>query len=176
VNDGELSSSQRGQQIDLLLHDEIVSSPLEVLVRLLLDGDDDVSWLQSWRLIRLSLEGDLLAGLHSLVDVDLKDLPLRRDLLPVADLASTFGIDLLSGSLALVTRLLDLRVGRRGRKGKGKEDESQLELLLPPSSLSLPPSTTTPPNLPSSSSHLDPARERRKKGSPAASWVPTAST
>lgn len=121
MNDGELSSSQRGQQVDLLLHDEIVSSPLEVLVRLLLDGDDDVSRLQSWRLIRLSLEGDLLAGLHSLVDVNLEDLPLRRDLLPVADLASTFGIDLLSGSLALVTRLLDLRDEKReGRERRRK--------------------------------------------------------
>lgn len=114
MHDGELSSSQSGQQVDLLLHDEIVSSPLEVLVRLLVEGDDDVAWFQSWRLIRLSLEGDLIPGLHSLVDVNLEDLPLRRNLLPVADLASTFGIDLLSRSLAIVTRLLDLE----GRKTK----------------------------------------------------------
>lgn len=108
VNDGELSSSERGQEVDLLLHHEIVSPSLEVLVRLLLDRDDDVSWLESRRLVRLALEGDLLARLHALVDVDLEHLSLRVDLLPVALLASALGVNLLPRRVTVVTRLLDL--------------------------------------------------------------------
>ena len=108
VFNSELSTSQSGEQVDLGLAEQVVALSLESRVRLLLEHNNDVSGDNTWSLVGFALELDLLARLHSFVDVDLENLSLRVGLLSVALLAPVLGVHHLSGSLALVTRLLDL--------------------------------------------------------------------
>ena len=63
--------------------------------------DDDVARWKARSLVALARERDLLLVLHSLVDVDLKDLPLLDNLLAVAGLAAIFLLDLLAAAITL---------------------------------------------------------------------------
>lgn len=109
VENGELSAAERGEKINVNLREEIVTLPLEVLVRLLLKNDDNIARDGAGCLVRLAGEGDLLAGLHAAVDVDLEHLPLRDHLLPLALLAPVLRVDDLTRGVAVAAGLLDLR-------------------------------------------------------------------
>lgn len=117
VEDRELSASEGGQEVDVDLGKQVVALPLERRVGLLLDDDDDVSRDRPRRLVRLASERDLLAALHSLVDVNLEHLALRDDLLGVADLALVLLVDDLSGSVTVVAGDLDLERGKKRKRG-----------------------------------------------------------
>ena len=106
--DGELTTAQRCQQVDLLFEEQVVLLPPKPLVRLLLDDDDNVPWGDTWRLVALPTERDRLASTHALVDVDLQHLLLRDDLAAIAGLALVFVVDDLARTTALVARLLEL--------------------------------------------------------------------
>lgn len=96
---GKFTATQCSQEIDFGLAEEVVALPLESGVGLLLDNNDDVTGNDTRGLIALAVEFDLLAALHSLVDVNLEDLPLRVGLLAVTSLASVLGVHHLAGSL-----------------------------------------------------------------------------
>ena len=104
----ELSSGQRGQQVDLCLDDEIVPVPLEPGVLLLFDDKDHITGLDTGSLIALPWELDLVSALHTLVDVYLEDLALLCRLLGVTRPALVLGVHNLSGSVTFTTGLLNL--------------------------------------------------------------------
>ena len=108
VHDREGTSSESGKKINFDFAEKVVSLALEQLVRLLLDHNDDISRFDSRCLIRLSVESDRLALLHSSVDVNLEYLSLVDNLLSVAVLASILRVDDFSLSVTIVARLLDL--------------------------------------------------------------------
>ena len=108
VLDRKVASAQCRQQVDLSLAEQIVPFTLELCVRLLLEHDDDISRDDARRLVALPVELDLLSRFHSLVDVHLEHLSLRRRLLAVTRLATVLGIHHLACTLAFVARLLDL--------------------------------------------------------------------
>ena len=74
-----------------------MAPPAKAVVRLLLDDEDDVSRDNIRTLVTLSSKGNLLAILHSLVDVDVEDLAFGNGLLSVALLAPV----LVANNLAL---------------------------------------------------------------------------
>lgn len=108
VGDDKLAASQGSEEVNVDLGEEVVSLALEALVVLLLDDYDDVSGDNTGSLVALACKLDLLARLHSLVDVDLEDLALLLGLLAVTLLAAVLGVHDLASSLTLVTGLLDL--------------------------------------------------------------------
>ena len=108
VLDDEGSTGEGGEEVNLDLGIKVVALPLERLVRLLLDHNDDVARLDPRRLVRLARERDCLALLHPLVDEDLEDLALIDDLLPNARLAAVLGVDDLALAVAVAALLLDL--------------------------------------------------------------------
>ena len=108
VLDGKLASCERCEEVDALLHNQIIAFPPEHWVRLLLNDNDDVARDSIGRLVGLAVESDGLAVLHALVDVDLEHLALVVDLLAVACLALVLCVDDLSLALAVRARLLHL--------------------------------------------------------------------
>ena len=98
-----LHPCQRVRQVDVHLDDQVLTTPLELVVRLLVEDDDDVPRLQSGLLVPFAAECNLLAVLHSLVHLDLQDLPLPVHLPPVTLLTPELGVD----PLALTMTLLD---------------------------------------------------------------------
>lgn len=106
--DSEFSTGQRRQQINFRLAEQIVTLPLEPRVVLFFHDKDDISRFDTWRLIALSGELDLLAALHTLVDVNLEHFTFLLGLFTVALLASVLGVDDFTGSVTVATRLLDL--------------------------------------------------------------------
>ena len=69
--DGELPPAQGGQEIDLHVDGQVAVLPLELLMWLLLEHDDDVSRYYVWCLVALARKRNRLAALHALVDVHL---------------------------------------------------------------------------------------------------------
>ena len=108
VLDRKLASSERRQEVNLCLTEEIIPLSLEPRVRLFFEHDDHISRHDPRRLIALPVEFDLLARFHPLVDMDLQHLPLRIRLLPIACLAPVFRVHHLACPLALIARLLNL--------------------------------------------------------------------
>lgn len=106
--DGEGTTSEGRQQVDLDFSDQIVVLPLESFMRLLLDNDDNVSWCNAWGLVALAAESDRLAALHALIDMHLQHFLLGYRLATVTGLASVLLVDNLPRSRTLVTWLLNL--------------------------------------------------------------------
>ena len=104
----EFSTGQRSQKVDLGLAEQVVALALEPRVLLFLDDKDDISRLDARRLIALARELDLLAALHSLVDVHLEHFTFLLGFFAVALLASVLRVDDLTRSITVATRLLDL--------------------------------------------------------------------
>lgn len=104
----ELATRQRGQDINLDLRDQIVLLPLEPLMGLLLDDDDHISRLSRRRLITLPSKLNRLPTLHTLIDMNLQKLLLRKHLLSFTIRTSILCIDDLSRPRTLVARTLDL--------------------------------------------------------------------
>lgn len=97
----DVSSSKRGNKVDLDAVEQIVTLALESLVRLLLDLENDITWLDTWLLVALTTELDLVAGLNTSVDVDVKNLSLNAGLLSVTLLAAVLVADGFSFSVAV---------------------------------------------------------------------------
>jgi hypothetical protein len=106
--DRELPATERGEQVDLDLGEQVVVLAAEALVRTLDDLDDDVAGRDAGRLVGLAVEGDRLARAHALVDGHLEHLLLADDLAAVARLALVLVVDDLARARALVARALQL--------------------------------------------------------------------
>lgn len=104
----KLTASQRRKDIDLHFSVKVVLRSLESFVRFLFHNDDDIAWFNIWCLVALAREGDMLATLHPLIDVHLKELLLGDHLLAHASFTPVPGVDDFAITIALVTRLLHL--------------------------------------------------------------------
>jgi hypothetical protein len=73
--------------------EEIIILPLEAWVRLLLYLEHNIAWLDTWKLVTLAPELNLVSAPNASVDVDVQDFPFNDGLLsgalftpiPVAD-------------------------------------------------------------------------------------------
>ena len=99
-----LHTSKRLGQVDVHLDDEVLAASLELLMSFLVQDDDDVPWLQSWFLVSLAAECNLLSVLHTFVHLHLQDLPLPVDLPPVTLLTPQLGVNPLPLSVTLLER------------------------------------------------------------------------
>lgn len=108
VLDNKLTASERCEEVELHLANEIVLLALESVMRLLLHDDNHVSWFGAWRLITLSRKGHSLAVLHALVDMHLQEFLLRDRLLSLAYATSVASIDDFSGPRTFVAGRLHL--------------------------------------------------------------------
>lgn len=106
--DCKLAATERSEQVDLDLYEEVVTLPLESIVRLLLDDDDNISGCYTGCLVTLAMELNGLTALHALVDVYLEHLLLAGDFLSVTRLALVFVVDDLACTRALIAGLLHL--------------------------------------------------------------------
>lgn len=100
-------------QRDLEVHLQVVSVACKETMFLLLENDDDMARVQIGVLISLVLEDNLLAVLHSALDVESDLVRLRHQLLSVADMAGL--VKDLSLASALRTGLLHLLDEPRGK-------------------------------------------------------------
>lgn len=98
VTDGEASTGQCCEKVDLDITDEVVLLAPEPVVGLLLNDNDNVSCLRGGRLVALAAELDRLAALHSPVDVHLEELLVGHDFLALALVATILHVYCLAGS------------------------------------------------------------------------------
>ena len=89
---------------DVHLHDQVLATPLERVVGLLVEHDDDVAGLEAGLLVSLAGEGDLLAVRHALVHLDLENLPLTVDFSSIALFASQLGVNSLTLAVTFLQR------------------------------------------------------------------------
>ena len=104
----KLPSRQRRKQINRHLRPQVRILPLEPLVRLLLNNDDNVPGYRSRCLIALARKRDVLATLHPFVDMYFQHFLLLHCLLPAAALAPVLVVNDLACTVTIPTRLLDL--------------------------------------------------------------------
>jgi len=97
----DLATSQRGEQVDFSVVEEIVVFALESGVGFLLNLEDDIAWFYAGQLIALAAELDLVARLDAAVDVYVQDFSLDDRLLAVALLAAVLVADDFSFALAV---------------------------------------------------------------------------
>lgn len=97
------STSEGGHELDIARVEQIVAFPVETSMLLLLNLKHDVACLDTWCLITLAAELDLLAALDTLVDVDVQYLAIDNSLLATALLAAVLLLDDLALSTAVVT-------------------------------------------------------------------------
>jgi hypothetical protein len=108
VLDREFTTPKCREKVNLDVGHEVVIVPFEALVGFLFDNNDDIAWNDTRSLITLAREGDRLATLHALVDVDFEHLLLRDDLTRIASLAFVSMIDDFASPRTLVAWLLQL--------------------------------------------------------------------
>ena len=106
-----LHTSKRLSQVDVHLDDEVLAASLELIMSFLVQDDNDVPWLQSWFLVALAAECNLLSVLHTFVHLHLQDLPLPVDLPPVTFLTPQLGVDPLPLAVTLLEREITVRTG-----------------------------------------------------------------
>lgn len=87
------ATSKGGKKVNLGVEEKIVILALEARVGLLLDLEDDITRENTRHLVTLTAELDLVAVLHTTVDVDVEDLALDNGLLTVAALAAVLLAD-----------------------------------------------------------------------------------
>lgn len=97
----DVSSSKRGNKVDLDAVEQIVTLALESLMWLLLDLENDITWLDTRLLVTLATKLNLMAGLNASVDVNVEHLSLDAGLLSVTLLAAVLLADLLSLSVTV---------------------------------------------------------------------------
>jgi len=90
MNDCEIDAGQSLEQRDFFLNQEVRSLTLKSFVRLLLDDNDNVSWLDTWVLVCLAMEHVLLVVRCALVNLSLYDFLLLDNFLSIAGLALVF--------------------------------------------------------------------------------------
>ncbi len=108
--DCSLEAAQRLGQAHVHLQEQIHVLAFESGVFALLENDNNITGLQTWRLVALAVERDFLSILHTLVDVNLEDLALVHNLAALARLAHVLGVDLLALAITVATRRVYLLV------------------------------------------------------------------
>jgi hypothetical protein len=125
----EVNARQRFLQGDLLLHQQVGSLALKLLMGLLLRNDNDITGLHAWELIGLAVEGVLVVVGRSLVDNCFKHLLLFDNLLAIASLALVLLVDNLTLTAALVARALGLTVHARSEHGHFHDHATSLAAI-----------------------------------------------
>lgn len=103
----DCTAGQCGQQVDLGLVGQVVTRTVETSMRLLLDLEDNIASLETWALVALALELDLLAALDALVDVHVQDLALDSRLLTLAGFAPVLIADGFALAVTVVAGCLE---------------------------------------------------------------------
>jgi len=80
-------------QSDLFFHQQVGSLSLKFLMGLLLGLYNNVTWLNTWILVSLAMEGVLVIVGSAFVDFSLQNFLLFDDLLAIAGLALIFFVD-----------------------------------------------------------------------------------
>lgn len=106
----EINTRQCLMKSNLLFHQKIGSLSLELLMRLLLSHNNDITWLNAWEFVSLSVESVLVVVGRTLVDLSFENLLLFDDLFAIAGFALIFFIDDFARAAALVARALRLTV------------------------------------------------------------------
>lgn len=101
---------------------EIGSLSLELLVRLLLHNDDDITGLLTWVLVGFTVESVLTVVGGSLVNLSIDNFLLLSDLLALANCAFVGLINDFTFAIAIVTRSLRLRVHSRAELSHAGHD------------------------------------------------------
>ena len=101
VLDEDGTTSQRRDQVDIAVVQQVIFFTGEATVGLLLDLENDISSLDPGCLVALATELDLGAALNALVDVDVEDLPVNNGLLSVALLAAVLVLNNLALTVAV---------------------------------------------------------------------------
>lgn len=101
------SSGKRCDKVDLGLIEKVVIFALESGVGLLLDLENNISGLNTWSLVTLAAEVDLVSSLDTSVHMDVEDLSLDDSLLAVAALALVLLADDLSLTITVGTNGLE---------------------------------------------------------------------
>jgi len=107
VLDVNLATRKRCQKINLGVVEEIVVFPLEARVGFLFNLEHNISRLNTWKLVSLASELDLVAGLDTAIDVNVEDFALDDGFLAVALLAPIAVADDLAFTLAVGTDCLE---------------------------------------------------------------------
>ena len=118
----EVDTGESFDQGDFVLHEEVGTLSLELLVGLLLHYDDDITWLLSGVLVSLAVECVFALVWRALVNLGINDLLLFLDLLAFADLALVGIINSLSLATAVITRTLRLGVHARSDLGHASDN------------------------------------------------------
>lgn len=113
VSQHEVDTSEGLDQSDFMFEEQIGSLSLELLVRLFLHDNDDITGLLAWELVGFTVERELAVVGCALVDHGLENFLLLDDLLALANLAFVGFIDDFTLATAIVTRSLGLRVHSR---------------------------------------------------------------
>lgn len=101
------TTAQSSEQIDVALVEQVVILALETGMRFLLNFKLNITRESTGYLITLSTEIDLVSGLDTTVNGDVKDLPLNDSLLATAALATVALADRLSFTIAILANSLE---------------------------------------------------------------------
>jgi hypothetical protein len=103
----QLTARKSSDEVDFGLIEEVIALPLKSRMRLLLNFEDDIAWKSAGDLIALATELDLGTTADTLVDRDMKDLPLNSRFSAIALLAAVLVLDQLALAMALGTQRLE---------------------------------------------------------------------
>jgi len=115
VSDHKVYTSESLEKSDFLSNKQVSTLSLELLVRLLLHNNHNVSWLHAWILVRFAMESVLLVVWRTFVNVCFQNLFLFDDLLAIASLALVLFVNHLALSATVFARPLRLRVHARSK-------------------------------------------------------------
>ena len=113
MKDCEVNAGQSLKQGDFFLDQEVSTLSLKSLVRLLLDNNDNVSWLHTWVFISLTMEYVLLVVRCTLIDLSLNDFLLLDNFLSFAGLALVLLINDFALTTAVIAGTLRLAIHPR---------------------------------------------------------------
>lgn len=103
VGNLEVNTCQSLKECYFLLDQEVSSFALELLVRLFLNNNHNITWFHAWVLISLAVEDILLVVRGTFVDFCLNYLFLLDDLFTIASLAFVLFINYLALTIAFIT-------------------------------------------------------------------------
>jgi hypothetical protein len=119
MSQDEVKASQSVQKRDLFFHEQICSFPLEYLVRLFVDLDDNIASFDIGELIGFSMEHILLSMRGAFVNYDFNDFLFFMYLLTIAVLTLVLLADHLSLSSAIFAGSSLLSVHSRAKLSHG---------------------------------------------------------
>lgn len=104
VNKHEVDTSESLQKSNFLLHQEISTFTLVLLVRLFLHDDNHIASFATGELICLTVESVLLIVGRALVNLSLKDFLLLLNFFTIASFALVGLVNFLASTTAIITR------------------------------------------------------------------------